>query len=83
MVTIDTPMELNTHLCASDNEPLLYLTRYHHLVGSLVYLDVTRLDISYHILILSQFVSAPTFIHLSHHPCSIISLWNYLSPSLS
>ena len=61
-------MELNIHLCASDNEPLLYLMRCRHLVGSLVYLDVTRPDISYHVLSLSHFVSTLTFIHLSHPP---------------
>lgn len=82
-VTVDTPMELNVHLCASDNEPLLYLMRCRHLVGSLVYLDVTRPDISYHILVLSQFVSAPTFIHLSHLPPVLRNLCGTTSPRLS
>jgi hypothetical protein len=46
--------------------PLSDLTRYHHLVGSLVYLVVTRPDISYPVHILSQFVFAPTLVHYSH-----------------
>ena len=59
-------MELNVQLRASDCDPLPNPTRYHHLVGSLVYLAVTRPDISYPVHILSQFVSAPTSVHYSH-----------------
>jgi hypothetical protein len=54
------------HLTPSDGEPLEDPTRYCHIVGSLVYLGVTRPNISYFIHILSQFVSAPTQIHYSH-----------------
>ncbi|WVZ52011.1 hypothetical protein U9M48_003107 [Paspalum notatum var. saurae] len=64
--TEETPMELNLHLSANDGEPLDDPTRYHHIVGSLVYLGVTRPDISYSVHILSQFVSAPTQLHYSH-----------------
>jgi hypothetical protein len=59
-------MELNDHLMPTDGEPLEGPTHYHHIVGSLVYLGVTRPDISYSIHILSQLVSAPTQIHYSH-----------------
>jgi hypothetical protein len=45
--TVETPMELNVYLRASDGDPLSDPTRYRHLVGSLVYLVVTRVDISY------------------------------------
>ena len=59
-------MELNVHIRDTDGDPLSDPTRYHHLVGSLVYLAVTRSDISYPVHILSQFVSAPTSVHYSH-----------------
>nr|CCI55335.1 PH01B019A14.4 [Phyllostachys edulis] len=62
----ETPMELNVHLRPTDGEPLIDPTRYRHLVGSLVYLGVTRPDISYPIHILSHFVFALTQLHYIH-----------------
>jgi hypothetical protein len=59
-------MELNVHLTPTDGEHLEDPTRYRHVVGSLIYLGVTRPNISYYVHILSQFVSTPTQIHYSH-----------------
>jgi hypothetical protein len=44
---IDTPIELNARLTPSSREPLPDPTLYRQLVGCLVYLTVTRPDISY------------------------------------
>jgi hypothetical protein len=54
--TTETLMELNVYLTPTDGEPLKDSTRYHHIIWSLVYLGVTRSDISYSIHILSQFL---------------------------
>jgi hypothetical protein len=51
--TVETLMLLNIHLTPTDGEPLEDPTRYCHIVESLVYLGVTKLDISYYIHILS------------------------------
>jgi hypothetical protein len=77
--TAETPMELNVHLMATDGEPLEDPTRYHHIVGSLVYLGVTRPDISYYVHILSQFISAPTQIYYSH----LLRVLRYLHGTIS
>ena len=41
-------------------------SQYRHLVGSLVYLAVTRPDISHAVHILRLFVGAPTSVHYGH-----------------
>ena len=45
--TVDTLVELNAHLTPSGGKPLSNPSLYKRLVGSLVYLTVTQLDISY------------------------------------
>ncbi|WVZ66361.1 hypothetical protein U9M48_015595 [Paspalum notatum var. saurae] len=77
--TEETPMELNLHLSATDGDLLDDPTRYRHIVGSLVYLGVTRPDISYSVHILSQFVSAPTQLHYSH----LLRVLRYLCGTMS
>jgi hypothetical protein len=90
--TAETSMELNVHLVATDGEPLEDTTRYRHIVGTLVYLGVTRPDISYSVHILSQFfllplkstivtffVSCVIFVGLSLIACSFHALVLYSS----
>jgi hypothetical protein len=45
-------MKFNVHLTPTDGEPLEDPTRYLRIIGSLVYLGVTRPDVSYSIHIL-------------------------------
>ncbi|XP_057451895.1 uncharacterized mitochondrial protein AtMg00810-like [Lotus japonicus] len=61
--TVDTPLELNTRYNSSDGVPLEDHTLYRTLVGSLVYLTITRPDIAYAVHVVSQFVSSPTTVH--------------------
>ena len=45
--TVDTPVEFNAHLTPSGGKPLSNPSLYRRLVGSLVYLTVTRSNIFY------------------------------------
>jgi hypothetical protein len=62
---VDTPTKLNTRLTPHDGKPLRDFTLYRHLVNSLVYLIVTRPDISYVVHQVSQFMTAPRSTHFS------------------
>ena len=46
-----------------DGEPISDSTRYCQLVGSLIYLTVTRPDISHAMGMVSKFMDAPRFVH--------------------
>ena len=61
--TIDNPVELNAHLTPTEGKPLSNPFLYRRLVGSLVYLTVTRPDISYVVHQVSQYLSAPRSTH--------------------
>ena len=45
--TVDTPVEFHAHLTPSGGKPLSNPSFYRRLVGNLVYLTITRPDISY------------------------------------
>ncbi|WVZ85688.1 hypothetical protein U9M48_032583 [Paspalum notatum var. saurae] len=64
--TAAIPMDLHLKLHPSNGTPLDDPSRYRHIVGSLVYLTVTRPDIAHAVHILTQFVSAPTSVHFGH-----------------
>ena len=57
--TISTPLKLNAHLTPLDSALLSNAILYRQLVGSLVYLIVTRPDIAYAIHLVSQFLATP------------------------
>ncbi|KAJ9565671.1 hypothetical protein OSB04_001637 [Centaurea solstitialis] len=60
---VSTPLEPNLHLTPNAGPPLKDPTLYRQLVGSLVYLTVTRPDIAYAVHIVSQFMSTPCSDH--------------------
>ncbi|KAL4324423.1 hypothetical protein GQ457_11G022250 [Hibiscus cannabinus] len=59
-----TPIVPNKHLSKQDGIPLDDVTGYRILVGKLLYLTNSRPDISFAVQQLSQFISAPTDLHL-------------------
>jgi hypothetical protein len=75
---VDTPIELNARLTPSSRELLPDPTLYRQLVGSLVYLTVTRPDISYAVHQVSQFMSAPR----STHYAAVLRILRYLKGTL-
>lgn len=60
---IDTPMEQNHRLAYAEGEPFSQPDQYRRLVGRLVYLSVTRPELSYSVHTLAQFLSNPQVQH--------------------
>ena len=75
---VDTPIEYNCRLNSHDGESLSDATLYRQLVGSLIYLTVTRLDISYAVHVVSQFMAAPR----SPHYVVILKILRYLKGTI-
>ena len=76
--TVDTPIKLNMHLTPIRGKPLSNPSLYRRLVYSLVYLTVTRLDISYAVLQVSRYLSAPGSIHYA----AVLRILRYLKGTL-
>uniref|UniRef100_A0A2N9HTZ5 Reverse transcriptase Ty1/copia-type domain-containing protein n=1 Tax=Fagus sylvatica TaxID=28930 RepID=A0A2N9HTZ5_FAGSY len=71
-------LEMNARLTPLDGTPLSDATLYHQLVGSLVYLTVTRPDIAYTVHLVSQFLSAP---HSTHY-AAVIHILRYIKGTM-
>ncbi|KAL6311805.1 hypothetical protein AAG906_020916 [Vitis piasezkii] len=61
---ISTPMEPNAKMCEHEGKDLKDATMYRQLVGSLLYLTLTRLDISYAVGVMSRYMQNPKKPHL-------------------
>ena len=75
---VSTLLEMNTRLTPLDSTPLSDATLYHQLVGSLVYLTVTRPDIPYVVHLVSQFLSTP---HSTHY-VAVIHILCYIKGTI-
>ena len=75
---VDTPIEANGKLGISDGVLLPDATLYRQLVGSFVYLTVTRPDISYAVHVVSQFMSAPR----SSHYVAVLRILRYVKGTI-
>lgn len=64
-----TPMEPNIHLSKDSDSLLDDLTSYRSLIGKLIYLTITRPDISFAVNRLSQFLTTPRQPHLLPTQC--------------
>ena len=71
---VDTHMDPNFKLVPGQGEPLRDLGRYRQLVGRLNYLTITRLDISFLVNVVSQFLQSPC----DNHWDGVIHILRYI-----
>ena len=62
--SVATPLDRNFKLDADSGTNACEPTQYRQLIGSLIYLTITRPDLSYQVGLLSQFIQTPRDIHL-------------------
>ena len=62
-------MDPHLKLTAELGEPLPNPTDYQHLIGKLIYLTITRPDITFDVHILSHFMHSPTCVHMQEAKC--------------
>ena len=66
---VETPMDPNVKLCVDQGEMLSSPNNYRKLVEKLIYLTITRPNISFVVSIISQFMSAP---RISRHILDVV-----------
>ena len=63
---VSTPLDRNLKLDADSGTTEYELTHYRQLVGSLIYITITRPYLNYLVGLLSQFMQTPRDIHLDY-----------------
>ncbi|XP_065623821.1 secreted RxLR effector protein 161-like [Quercus suber] len=76
--TVSTPLEYNAKLTPLDGESISDATRYRQLVGSLIYLTVTRPDISHAVGMVSKFMDASRSVHYA----TVLRILRYVKGTL-
>jgi len=66
---ISIPLEQNVKLSANEGDLVEDTTMYKCIVGSLIYMTITRPDLSYVVGVVSQFVQTPGKPHLDAMRC--------------
>jgi hypothetical protein len=56
---ISIPLEQNVKLSADERDLVEDTTMYKRMVGSLIYMTIVRLDLSYAVRMVSQFMQTP------------------------
>ncbi len=66
---ISIPLEQNVKLSAHEGDLVEDTTMYIRIVGSLIYMTITRPDLSYAVGVVSQFMQTPRKPHLDAVRC--------------
>jgi hypothetical protein len=61
---ISIPFEQNVKLNANERDLMEDTTMYRHIVGSLIYMTITRPNLNYAVGVVSQFMQTPRKPHL-------------------
>lgn len=76
--SIDSPMDQNKKLMTEEGESFVDPERYRRLVGKLIYLTITKLDLCFAVRVVGQFMQVPCFGQWN----AIIHILRYLKMSL-
>ncbi|XP_059638675.1 uncharacterized mitochondrial protein AtMg00810-like [Cornus florida] len=72
---VATPMETNVKLKVDDGDPLDDPKMYRRLIGKLIYLTITRPDISYAVSVVRKFITSPRVPHIE----AVVCILKYLN----
>ncbi len=78
---ISIPLEQNVKLSANEGDLVEDTTMYRCIVGSLIYMTITRLDLNYVVGVVSQFMQTSQKPHLDavkHIYKTYLGMWNFL-----